>query len=145
MRRQLAASIIALLVGLLVVACAKPTPTATPIPTPTPIPTATPTPTPVVYANTVVIASGKYVDVPLTLEALNRVVGDITIEGGGNDVNFVIWDPFKNEMQDLGRVSRNRSFAFVATVSGNYYLRFDNSFSLVTNKVVRYSVTVHYR
>ena len=107
---------------------------------------ATPTPLPVTYEDTIVIDPGVVIFVPISAQELNRITGELTIEGGsGNDINFRIVDPFDNTIQDVGRISNQRSFAFVASVVGNYRLEFDNSFSIFSNKVVTYSVIVHWR
>ncbi len=122
------------------------TPTLAPRPTPTPTPQPTPTPLPVIYEDTIVIDPGAVIFVPISAQELNRIMGELTIEGGsGNDINFRIVDPFGNTIQDVGRISNQRSFAFVASVVGNYRLEFDNSFSIFSNKVVTYSVIVHWR
>ena len=138
MRRVL--PIILTVLALVSVSCGKP------VPTPTPTPTATPTPSPVTYTDTVVIAAGAVVDVPLSLQTSNRVNGDITVQGGsGNDVRFAIIDPFGNVVQNPGVVTQQRAFAFIAATGGSFKLRFDNSFSLFLNKVVKYNITVYYR
>ena len=92
----------------------------------------------------VIVAAGAEKYVGLTLDARNRVEGSVSVEGGGgNDVNFYFTDPFGNNVLEAGRVSGNRSFAFIAASSGEYRLYFDNSFSIFSNKVVNYTATIH--
>jgi hypothetical protein len=130
---------------LFVSACQKP---VTPIThTETTTVTTTPaTPDPVKYSDTVVIAPNQLQNIPLRVTSSNRVEGSFTIQGGsGNDVVFNIVDPFGNKTLVVGLVKQSHSFAFVAATSGSYVLSFDNSFSSVSNKVVKYSYTVYWR
>ena len=56
--------------------------------------------------------------------------------GSANDINFYITDPNDSRIIDFGRVSRTATFEFTANNSGVYTLRFDNSFSWFSPKVV---------
>ena len=104
------------------------------------------TPAPVTYSNTVAIAPGYLQTIPVSVTSSNRVQGSFTVQGGsGNDVNFSIKDPFGNQVLQAGVVSKSHSFAFVAATSGSYVLSFDNSFSMVSNKVVKYNFTVYWK
>lgn len=112
--------------------------------TPT-IPRPTPTPTPRT-------GSGMFIVDPLSrnylsfqLEPANRVEAYVTIQGGRSDVDVWIQDPFGNKVQELGRVTVARGFAFTASTVGEHRVYFDNSFSLLTNKVVTWEAAVHWR
>lgn len=126
-------------------ACSSPTPTPIP-PTPTPTPAPTPTPSPVSASDTVVIEPGSVGGVSVRVQTLNRVTGDLTIEGGsGDDIDFWITDPAGNTVLGAGRVSRSHTFSFIAATDGNYQVNLGNTFSLFSNKVVTVSLMIHWR
>lgn len=63
--------------------------------------------------------------------------GSFLISGGsGNDVDFYVIDPNGSRIVDLGRVSQQATFEFTTQNQGAYTLRFDNSFSWVSPKIV---------
>jgi hypothetical protein len=66
-----------------------------------------------------------------------KITGSFQVTGGsGNDIKFWITDPEGNTILNLGTVSKGTSFDFTASKSGIYILHFDNSFSLISSKVV---------
>ena len=97
------------------------------------------------YSDTIVVAAGQTKYVPLRVKELNRITGSFSVEGGNNDVNFWVADPFNNVVVQSKTVTRNQEVALVAATAGEYRLYFDNSYSWVTNKVVKYSVTLYWR
>lgn len=67
----------------------------------------------------------------------DTVRGSISVSGGsGNDVDFWVTDPGGSHILNFGRVSRGTDFSFRADRSGAYTLHFDNSFSLISSKMV---------
>lgn len=71
------------------------------------------------------------------LSSAQRFTGSLSISGGsGNDVNFWVTDPQGTTILNQGRVSQGTTFEFTAESSGAYTLHFDNSFSLLSSKVV---------
>lgn len=129
--------------SLLILACgSNPTPTA--VPTSTPLPT--PTPAPQTFSMGVVVEPGATETVRVPVQPLNRVEGEITVQGGsGNDIDFWITDPSGNTIVQAGRVSQRRSFSFISSTLGNYSLHLGNTFSLFSNKIVNYSFTIYWR
>ena len=118
--------------------------TAAPIPTAAPNPTATPSPT--AHKETVIVDPGAVSSVTITLEALNRVEGEIRVRGGlGNDIDFWITDPANDTIVNPARIREQRSFSFKASTSGNYSLNFGNTFTSRVTKVVATSYTVFWR
>ncbi|MBI2172018.1 MAG: emp24/gp25L/p24 family protein [Chloroflexi bacterium] len=106
----------------------------------------TPTPSPLNAQDSVAVAPGTYKDIPLQLNVSNRVVGQLDIQGGsGNDVKFTVFDPFSTVVVNAGIVSGQKGFSFIASVPGTYTLRFDNSFSTFSNKIVKYQATIYWR
>ena len=112
----------------------------------TPTPRPTPTPTPITYSDTIAIGPGVIETVSIPVVELNRVQGQLQIEGGsGNDINFRVVDPDQNVIVNAGRVSNSHGFSFIASTRGGYQIALDNSFSFFSNKVVTYNITVHHR
>ena len=118
--------------------------TAAPIPTAAPNPTATPSPT--TQKERVTVDPGTVFSVTITLEALNRVEGEIRVRGGlSNDIDFWITDPANDTIVNPARIREQRSFSFKASISGNYSLNFGNTFTSRVTKVVDTSYTVFWR
>ena len=118
--------------------------TAAPIPTAAPNPTATPSPT--TQRERVTVDPGTVFRVTITLEALNRVEGEIRVRGGlSNDIDFWITDPANDTIVNPARIREQRSFSFKASISGNYSLNFGNTFTSRVTKVVDTSYTVFWR
>ena len=78
------------------------------------------------------------------LNSGRKVTGSFLVEGGNNDINFIVTDPVGNTIIDLGRVTGGGSFEFTASRDGNYTVTFDNSFSISTSKTVTMSYDVGY-
>lgn len=78
------------------------------------------------------------------LQKGQQIFISVKVTGGNNDVNFgtfrhqggsvLRFVPTKTEM-----IIGNKSFAYNATVTGNYCFFFDNSFSVFTSKIVEFS------
>ncbi len=117
-------------------------------PTPTAAPNPTATPSPRAHRETVIVDPGAVSSVTITLEALNRVEGEVRVireQGGlGNDIDFWITDPSNDTTVNPARIREQRSFSFKASTSGNYSLNFGNTFS-GANRVVAASLTVFWR
>jgi flagellar basal body-associated protein FliL len=73
-----------------------------------------------------------------------KFTGSVAISGGsGNDVNFWITNPQGATILNDGRVSQGTTFEFTAQQSGAYVMHFDNTFSIVSTKMVNLSWSVH--
>lgn len=130
----------------------SPTPTETPTPEPTPTfgpsptPTATETPSPREIRQAFTVKPTTVERWTLPVSSGNKVEGAISVKGGsGNDVDVWIRDPLGNTVQDLGRVSGQKTFSFTARLSGEYQFAFGNAFSVLSNKEVTVSAKISYR
>ncbi len=97
--------------------------------------------------------SVAYRDVNLTVEPLQTYnltadmkLGDViegyfSVKGGNNDIHFYLEDSYGNKILNIDRVQGRYDFSHKATSEGFHSLFFDNSFSLVTSKLV----FLHYR
>jgi len=98
-----------------------------------------------VYAvNTRVYPQGRY-DLTFYAESGSRVVVDLSIRDEplprNNDVRVILWSPSGNVIADV--VARGHYlYEFYAYESGTYYLRLDNTRSVVTAKAVTGEVRV---
>lgn len=118
--------------------------TVAPIFTVAPNPTATPSPT--TLREIVTVDPGAVSSVTITLKALNRVKGEIRVQGGlGNKIDFWITDPANDTIVNPARIREQRTFSFKASTSGNYSLNFGNTFTSSETKVVVTSFTVFWR
>jgi len=93
------------------------------------------------YTITVAPLSGRILVV--NLDKGDKFEGSLSISGGGgDDISFWVTDPQGNTILDLGRVIRGKAFQFEASASGGYALHFDNSFSIISYKVVTLSYDI---
>ncbi|MBI2909253.1 MAG: emp24/gp25L/p24 family protein [Chloroflexi bacterium] len=127
-----------------------PTPTETPTPTPTfgpsPTPTNTPLPPPREVRQTFNVKPGTIERWSVPAISGNKVEGAISIKGGsGNDVDVWIRDPLGNTVQDLGRISGQKTFSFTARISGEYQLVLGNAFSVLSSKEATLSLKISHR
>jgi hypothetical protein len=90
----------------------------------------------------IAVGAGEVYDFPIQMTTNKKVEGSFTIEGGNNDIRFSVADPYGNVIVPSAVVYRQRDFAFIAATSGVYKLRFDNSYSSFTSKLLslKYSV-----
>jgi hypothetical protein len=74
----------------------------------------------------------------LHLKQGDVVEGYFTVRGGANnDIIFYIEDPKGNIIyKPAGRVYNYHEFKFTAMIDGEYFLRYDNAFSLVASKTI---------
>jgi len=86
-----------------------------------------------------------YYDLSFYAESGSRIVVDLSIRDEplprNNDVRIILWSPSGNVVADV--VARGHYlYEFYAYESGTYYLRLDNTRSVVTAKVVTGEVRV---
>ncbi|MBI2866505.1 MAG: emp24/gp25L/p24 family protein [Chloroflexi bacterium] len=107
----------------------------------------TPTPQPKSYNGNVTVPPGEDSGIPITMEALNRLVGTINVQplDAFVDMRFAIRDPFGNAVLNLGEVKGKRSFAVIAATDGTYQLYFVNAHDRIQERLVSYSVTVYHK
>jgi len=83
--------------------------------------------------------------IPLSLKETDSVSGSFSVvTDGESGINFSITDPDGKTILRFDNVGQ-KSFSFIAQVTGDYRLHFDNSFSSVYSKTValNYNIT-HY-
>jgi hypothetical protein len=94
------------------------------------------------YSETFTVPPLSFSTRGIGLHSGDAVVGSIDVIGGsGNDINFYVTDPNGNTVLNYYRTSHS-SFSFSASITGTYFLRFDNSFSLISSKSVSLDYTV---
>ncbi|HEV2227074.1 MAG TPA: emp24/gp25L/p24 family protein [Nitrososphaerales archaeon] len=87
--------------------------------------------------------AGSQCTLTFNLNNGDKVSGSVSITGGGaNDVDFFVTNPSGAQIYNAGRVNSGTSFSFTADASGAYILHFDNSFSLLSDKMVTVSYDV---
>ena len=107
-------------------------PTPTPIPTPTRTPSPTPTPVPL-NSMTFNVPAGQVYDVRI------RAGLGYSIEfrfDANLDITVSLYNPEGFEVDRWERIESHSGVRHTTAASGDYFLRFDNSFSLFTAKRV---------
>lgn len=99
---------------------------------------ATPTPIPPPYqTSTYQVAPDSYETVTITSQGSpGTLEGYILISGGNQDVGFSVRGPSGGYLVNLPRVAGRYNFHYMLPEVGPYIVTFDNSFSLLTGKVV---------
>ena len=80
--------------------------------------------------------------VAVSLEAGQLLTGDITVTGGKDDILVYIKDDFGEQIADFGTIAGTKQIAYRAVELGFYTVCFDNSFSAVVNKQIKFHYTV---
>jgi len=70
------------------------------------------------------------------LEPGDSISGSMSIAGGNDDINFWVTNPSGQQIIPKQGVIGGKNFQFTAVREGAHTLHFDNSFSIVTGKVV---------
>ena len=120
---------------------ALPTATATPAPTATPRPTATPAP-PAYRTDNYTIAPRHFEAITVTNASVPSVLeGYFVITPSKDDIGFSVRAPSGGFVRTASRVAGRFDFRYVLSEVGPYVVEFDNSYSLLTGKVI----TVYWR
>ena len=114
----------------------RPSPTVTATATPSPTPSPTPTPLPLWHTTEIRVPARAMSTLTVPLSRGQMLDGALSVD---RDVAFSIVGPAGTAVLDLGRVGGPRTFTLVAADAGNYVLRFDNRYSLLTPKTVALS------
>lgn len=82
------------------------------------------------------LSAGEYLSIPVNLKSGDLVEGTFTVQGPTNlDIKFAIQNPTATVV--YGPIqSRSQSFSYRAKTQGIHYLYIDNTYSLLTEKVV---------
>ena len=84
----------------------------------------------------ITLSSGQYMTIPVNLKAGDLIDGSVTVVGGTNlDIAFAIQDPNGRNATDLVR-KRSHNFTYRARQDGIHHLYLDNTYSLLTGKIV---------
>ena len=82
------------------------------------------------------VFAGGIQTMTLNLQNGDFVKGSVSVTGGSNDVNFWVTDPSGNFIVRKQGIIDGTDFEFKSERDGAHTLHFDNSFSIVTSKLV---------
>ena len=89
----------------------------------------------------ITLKAGQYMSISLTLRPGELVDGSFTVQGPTTlDIKFAVQDPSGRNVYGPVR-SRSGSFTYRARSAGVHYLYIDNTYSLVTGKIITLSYT----
>jgi hypothetical protein len=71
------------------------------------------------------------------------IEGNFFATGGNNDIGFRLLTPSGDRLDDIWQVRGTFEFRHIATYDGTYTLIFDNSYSLITKKLVSLQLRVY--
>ena len=89
-----------------------------------------------------IVNAGSMQTFTLELEPGDTFRGSFSVSGGNNDVNFWVSDPAGKMLYPQQGVVSGRDFPFTAERAGAYVITFDNSFSIITDKMVTLSYEI---
>ncbi len=88
------------------------------------------------------VTAGTVQTQAFNLQKGDELIGSISVTGGNHDINFWVTDPSGQFIIGKQGIVSGKDFSFKVSRSGAYVLNFDNSFSLLTSKVVTLSYDI---